>query len=107
MFKKVQKRAGSQRVREAQDEEDTSLSVMGSNPHEMAESDSRSLPQESSLGNQPSKETDVDMHEEEESGLPAKRAVGISKFGARRLRHGGLVHKGSYQGGKQMAYSKS
>ena len=40
-----------------------------------------------------SKEADVDMQEEEEeSGVPAKRAVGSSKFGARRLRHGGLVH---------------
>ena len=92
MFKKVQKRAGSQRVREAQEEEDTSLSVMGSNPLEMAEADNRSLPQESSLVPNPSKEKDAEMHEEEESGLPVKRAVGISKFGARRLRHGGLVH---------------
>lgn len=65
---------------------------MGSNPIEIAESDNRSMPQESSLVPNQSKETDVDMHEEEESGLPAKRAVGISKFGARRLRHGGLVH---------------
>ena len=66
--------------------------MIGSNPLKMAEADNRSLPQESSLVPNQSKEKDVEMHEEEESGLPAKRAVGISKFGARRLRHGGLVH---------------
>lgn len=92
MFKKVQKRAGSQRVRETQDEDDTSLSAMGSNPLEISEADNRVLPDSSSHISDPNRQTDVDMNEEEESGLPAKRAVGISKFGARRHRHGGLVH---------------
>jgi hypothetical protein len=47
MFKKVQKRAGSQRVRETQDEDDTSLSAMGINPLEISKADNRILPEES------------------------------------------------------------
>lgn len=45
MFKKVQKRAGSQRVRESHDEDDTSLSATGSNPLEISEADNRVLPE--------------------------------------------------------------
>jgi hypothetical protein len=55
MFKKVQKRAGSQRVRETQDEDDTSLSAIGSNPLEISEADNRVLPEESTQLSHPNR----------------------------------------------------
>lgn len=55
MFKKVQKRAGSQRVREAQDEDETSLSAMGSNTLDISEADNRILPEESTHVSHPNR----------------------------------------------------
>lgn len=55
MFKKVQKRAGSQRVRETQDEDETSVSVMASNPLEISEADNRILPEASTQVSHPNR----------------------------------------------------
>lgn len=55
MFKKVQKRAGFQRVREAQDEDETSISAMGSNTLDISEADNRILPEESTHVSHPNR----------------------------------------------------
>jgi hypothetical protein len=98
MFKKIQKRTGNQRVRDDHHEQvelDVTQST-GSLAFESRELDAQqtliksfSAPQEVTKG-----DDDLEMTD---SALPktSKKPI-ISKFAARRQRHGGLVHQGSF-----------